>query len=125
MSIYVHLTAAIWLILSGAAQLIMKKGTRTHKTIGWTWMLAMIVVSVSSFWITGVVDWFLGYGPIHLLSIWVLVCVAVSLVAIRNGNIRFTQSLYYRGLRRIYRGGDCCFAGAESPAVQFFLSLVS
>ncbi len=55
-------------------------------------MLAMIVVSVSSFWITGVVDWFLGYGPIHLLSIWVLVCVAVSLVAIRNGNIRLHKA---------------------------------
>ena len=75
------------MILSGAVQLLLKKGTKTHKLIGWSWMVAMIVVAISSFGITGIVDWFYGYGPIHLLSIWVLICVFVSLVAVKKGKI--------------------------------------
>lgn len=91
MATYIHLTAALWVLLAGAMQLLRQKGTKPHKFIGWSWMLAMIVVSISSFWITGFVDWFFGYGPIHLLSIWVLICVAVSLTAARRGNIRQHQ----------------------------------
>lgn len=88
MPIYIHLVAAFWVLLAGGAQLALKKGTGTHKLIGWTWMLAMMVVSISSFWISGFVDWFFGYGPIHLLSIWVLICVTVSLTSARRGNVR-------------------------------------
>ena len=92
MSTYIHLSAAIWLILSGAVQLLMKKGTKPHKVVGWSWMVAMVVVAISSFGIPGILDWFYGYGPIHLLSIWVLICVVVSLVAVQKGNIRIHKA---------------------------------
>lgn len=68
-------------------QLIAKKGTRSHRIIGWFWMTAMVVVAVSSFWLTGFMDLLWGYSPVHLLSIWTLVCVVVSLYAARTGNI--------------------------------------
>lgn len=51
-------------------------------------MAAMIVASVSSFWLTSPNNGFMGYGPIHLLSIWVVVCVIVSVSAVRRGNLK-------------------------------------
>lgn len=70
----------------------------------------MVVVAISSFGISGIVDWFYGYGPIHLLSIWVLVCVAVSLVAVQKGNI---------GIHRAYTVG--AYLGAVGAGVAAML----
>jgi len=92
LSVYIHLIAAIWLLLSGIAQIFLSKGTKLHKVTGWTWMIAMLVVAISSFWISGFVDWIYGYGPLHLLSIWVIVCVIVALVSVKRGNIRLHKA---------------------------------
>ncbi len=51
-------------------------------------MIAMIIVAISSFWLTGFMNLLWGYSPIHLLSIWVLVCVMVSITSARSGNIK-------------------------------------
>ncbi|MDD1779876.1 DUF2306 domain-containing protein [Enterovibrio sp. ZSDZ35] len=87
MTVEIHLIAAIWLLIAGTMQLIMRKGTQLHKVLGRSWMLAMVIVAFSSFGLPGFVDWFMGYGPIHLLSLWVLFCVYQSVRAIKRGNI--------------------------------------
>jgi uncharacterized membrane protein len=83
----VHLVGAAWALLVGAVQLSRPKGTPSHRLLGQSWMLAMIVVAVSSFWLQGFMDLFMGLSPIHLLSFWVLFCVAASLYHVRNRNI--------------------------------------
>lgn len=88
MAITIHLTAAIWALLAGINQLFSLKGSKSHKVVGWSWMAAMVVVAVSSFWLTGFMDLLWGYSPIHILSIWILVCVAVSIYSARIGNIK-------------------------------------
>ncbi|HBM83967.1 MAG TPA: hypothetical protein DD808_06875 [Halieaceae bacterium] len=88
MSVYIHLAAALWVLAIGAFQLASTKGTPRHRVLGWSWMVAMMVAALSSFWLTSHLDWFMGYGPIHLLSIWVIICVVISVSAIRCGNIR-------------------------------------
>lgn len=88
MHISVHLVAAFWVLIGGTLQLALQKGTPLHRVVGWSWMLAMLVVAVSSFWIKGIVDWLWGYGPIHLLSIWVIFCVVYSVHGARTGNIK-------------------------------------
>ncbi|MFZ5605254.1 MAG: DUF2306 domain-containing protein [Pseudomonadota bacterium] len=88
MHISIHLLAAFWVLTAGTLQLVMQKGTLAHRAVGWSWMLAMLVVAVSSFWIKGIVDWLWGYGPIHLLSIWVIICVVLSVQGARTGNIK-------------------------------------
>ena len=88
MHISIHLVAAFWVLTAGIVQLALQKGTLTHRAVGWSWMLAILVVAVSSFWIKGIVDWVWGYGPIHLLSIWVIVCVVLSVQGARTGNIK-------------------------------------
>ena len=88
MALTIHLTAALWALLAGISQLSTPKGTRFHKMVGWSWMAAMVIVAVSSFWLTGFMDLFWGYSPIHLLSVWILVCVAVSLHSAKTNNIK-------------------------------------
>jgi uncharacterized membrane protein len=65
----------------------MKKGTSVHKRVGRVWMVSMLVVAISSFWISKGFDWFYGYGPIHLLSLWVIFCVCISTYSAKTGNI--------------------------------------
>lgn len=88
MAVTIHLIAALWALLAGFSQLITTRGTKRHKLVGWSWMVSMVIVAVSSFWLTGFMDLLWGFSPIHLLSIWVLVCVVVSFYSAQTGNIR-------------------------------------
>ena len=88
MAISIHLLAALWAIVAGISQLLARKGTRLHKVVGWSWMVAVTVVAVSSFWIKGFMNVLWGFSPIHLLSIWVLFCVVAAVHSARVGNIK-------------------------------------
>lgn len=88
MAITIHLTAALWALLAGISQLLTPKGIRLHKMLGYSWMTAMVIVAISSFWLTGFMNLFWGYSPIHLLSILTLVCIGISLYSARTGNIK-------------------------------------
>ena len=87
MADYIHLTAACWVLIAGGLQLALKKGTSVHRVVGWTWMLSMLIVAISSFWITGFMDLLWGYSPIHLLSLWVIFCVLMSVHGARFQNL--------------------------------------
>jgi uncharacterized membrane protein len=72
--IFLHLMFALLAIIAGAIQLICKKGTTLHKALGYVWVMAMVVICLSSFGIRTIMPdgFFYGFSPIHLLSIWVL-----------------------------------------------------
>mgnify|MGYP006243035127 FL=1 len=84
--ILIHLFAALAALVLGYVNLAREKGTRTHKIIGWVWMIAMLFVTVPSFAITetnpGSWSW------IHGLTIVTLVSMAVAIVSIRRGKVR-------------------------------------
>ncbi|GAB2800690.1 DUF2306 domain-containing protein [Halomonas shantousis] len=84
LAVWIHLVAALWALAFGAVQLISTKGTRKHRWRGWSWMLAMIVTAVSSFWLHSDLAILGPFSNIHLLSLWVLVCVVISLLAVRR-----------------------------------------
>ena len=86
--IAIHLAAAVYSLLAGSLQLMIKKGTPLHRYLGRTWMVAMLITAISSFWITGFLPIWNGLSPIHLLSVWVIICVAISVSAARNHNIK-------------------------------------
>ena len=83
----IHLAAVVPAIVIGVAQVSMTKGTRLHKTLGWIWVMAMVVVAVSSFWIMEIRKG-AGLSLIHLLSIWTLVSLSAAIWFIRRGNVR-------------------------------------
>ena len=83
----IHLAAVAPAVAIGVAQLFMTKGTRLHKVMGWTWVLAMVVVAVSSFWIMEIRRG-AGWSVIHLLSAWTLISLSLAIWYIRRGNVR-------------------------------------
>jgi uncharacterized membrane protein len=83
----IHLAALVPAVAIGVTQLLMTKGTRLHKALGWIWVLAMVVAAVSSFWIMELRKGG-GFSVIHLLSVWVLISLACAIWFIRRGNVR-------------------------------------
>jgi uncharacterized membrane protein len=76
-AIPVHAFAAMAAFVLGAVQFAAPKGTLPHRTIGWIWVILMLAVAGSSFWIHQIKLWG-DWSPIHLLSILVLVSVPLA-----------------------------------------------
>lgn len=83
-----HAAGALVAVLVGATALVAPKGSRLHRLAGYTWVVLMLGVAVSSFWLRSI-QWFPGgFGPIHLLSVWTIVGLIGAVVAARRGHIR-------------------------------------
>jgi uncharacterized membrane protein len=72
-----HAFAAMTAFVLGVVQFAAPKGTLPHRTLGWIWVLLMLSVAISSFWIHQIR--LVGpWSPIHLLSILVIVSVPLA-----------------------------------------------
>ena len=76
-AIPVHAFAAMAAFVLGVVQFAAPKGTLPHRTIGWIWVVLMLAVALSSFWIRQIKLWG-PWSPIHLLSIFTLVIVPIG-----------------------------------------------
>lgn len=84
--VQVHTYAAIAAFALGLVQFAAPKGTLPHRTIGWTWVLLLAVIAISSFWIHGIR--MVGpFSPIHLLSIFVLVMLPLAVLHARRHRV--------------------------------------
>ena len=97
--IQLHIAAALLALLLGTVQLVGIKGTGLHRLIGWTWVIAMLTVAISSLFIRqinpGAFSW------IHLLSGWTLIALPMALFAVRRGRI----ANHARGMTWTFIGG--------------------
>ena len=76
-AIPLHALAAMAAFALGIVQFAAPKGTLPHRTIGWIWVLLMVAVAISSFWIHTIR--LVGpFSPIHLLSIFTLIMVPLA-----------------------------------------------
>lgn len=76
-AIPVHALAAMAAFALGVVQFTAPKGTLPHRAIGWIWVLLMLAVALSSFWIHQIKLWG-PWSPIHLLSIFTLIMVPLG-----------------------------------------------
>jgi uncharacterized membrane protein len=81
--IQLHAFAAMSAFALGLVQFASPKGTLPHRTFGWIWVLLMLGVSISSFWIHTIRLWG-PWSPIHLISIFTLVMLVVGVTAARR-----------------------------------------
>ena len=65
----------------------MKKGSTIHKLLGRIWVILMLIVTVSSFFIHKINLWG-AYSPIHLLSLWTIFSLGLAIYFVRVGNIK-------------------------------------
>ncbi len=79
-AIQLHAFAAMSAFALGVVQLTAPKGTLPHRTIGWIWVVLMMVVSLSSFWIHQLRLWG-EWSPIHLISIFTLAALPLAVWA--------------------------------------------
>ena len=84
--IRLHVAAALSAFVIGCILLAGVKGTMLHKTLGWTWVAAMMVTALSSFFIKVVNPG--HWSLIHVLSGWVAIGVPMGIAAIKRGNVR-------------------------------------
>jgi uncharacterized membrane protein len=85
-AIPVQAFAAMAAFVLGVVQLAAPKGTLPHRTLGWIWVLLMLSVAISSFWIHQIR--LVGpWSPIHLLSIFTLVTVPLAVWRARQHRV--------------------------------------
>ena len=82
-----HALSATAEIRLGAAQLIMRKGGSVHRVMGRLWFGLMALVATSSFFIHEINLWG-RFSPIHLLSLWTLISIGLTVYYARAGNIK-------------------------------------
>ena len=63
-TIQLHAFAAMAAFALGVVQLAAPKGTLPHRTVGWIWVVLMLAVCVSSFWIHDLRLWARGVRSI-------------------------------------------------------------
>jgi uncharacterized membrane protein len=85
--IQAHAFAAMAAFALGVVQLAAPKGTLPHRTIGWIWVLLMLGVALSSFYIHQIRLWG-PWSPIHLLSIFSIAMLALGVWRARHHNVR-------------------------------------
>jgi uncharacterized membrane protein len=87
LAIQLHAFAAMSAFVLGLVQFAAPKGTLPHRTLGFIWLALMLTVAISSFWIHSI-RWVGPFGPIHLLSIYVLLMVPLAVYYARKHKIR-------------------------------------
>lgn len=107
-----HALVALSAFLIGLVQFAGPKGTTMHRVVGWSWVLLLMSVAASSFWIQGLRQ----IGPfswIHGLSIYVLVSIPFAVLHARRHNVQahkkamigiFLGALVIAGLLTLYPG---------------------
>ena len=85
-AIQLHAFAAMAALVLGIVQFSAPKGTLPHRTIGWAWVLLMLAVSISAFWIHTIRLWG-PWSPIHLLAIFVLIMLPIGVLHARHHRV--------------------------------------
>ena len=79
-AIKLHAFPAMAAFALGVVQLSGPKGTGVHRTLGWLWVVLMLVICISAFWIHQLRLWG-PWSPIHLLAIFTLVMLPLAVWA--------------------------------------------
>ncbi len=82
-AIATHALAAGYSLLCGLLLLLLRKGTPLHRVLGGSWVGAMLVTALVSFWIqsSGHLSW------IHLLSVWAVLGLGLGVWSLWRGRV--------------------------------------
>lgn len=94
-----HLAGALTAFVIGAVLLRGVKGTGLHRKLGYTWVAAMTLAAITSFFLVGLNG--NHYSLIHGLSAWTVVILPMAVFAARRKNIR----RHAKGMTNLFLGG--------------------
>lgn len=105
--VFFHLLTALAALLLGCLLLWRRKGTASHRTLGWVWVALMGSTALASAFIR---DYHLpnlaGFTPIHAFTLLVAVKLPQGIWQVRHGNI----AAHRKTMRGLYIGA-CVLAG--------------
>jgi uncharacterized membrane protein len=97
--IQLHLAGVAVAILIGAVLLVGVKGTLVHRTLGWSWVLAMMTAAVSSLFIREINHGHLSF--IHVLSGWTILALPMGVAFARRHRVK----AHARMMTGLFTGG--------------------
>ena len=83
--IQVHIAAAVISFLVGVVLLTGVKGSGLHKKLGWTWVVAMAVTAITSFFIKELNPG--QFSFVHLVAGYTVIAMPMAIAAIRRKNV--------------------------------------
>ncbi len=89
-AIAIHLGTVLPALVLGPVILTRRKGSATHRRLGFIWMGMMVTTAITSFWIRSESGAFSG---IHLFSIGTLIAVPMAIWRARARDIRAHQQI--------------------------------
>lgn len=106
--VFLHLASALAALAIGAVVLARRKGTASHRALGWVWVAAMAGATASSAFLGGHggMPHLAGVSPIHLFTAYIAVALPRAVWQARHGNV----VAHRKTMRGIYIGG-CVIAG--------------
>lgn len=87
LAIQIHTALALCAVVLTLAIFSIRRGSPAHRILGWSWVVLMTGVALSSFWIFEI-RLFGPFSPIHLLSVFVLVQLFSAVRAARTGKVQ-------------------------------------
>jgi uncharacterized membrane protein len=87
-AIQIHLATIVVALAATGALMSGVKGTRLHRTLGWTWSVAMVVTALSAMFIRAQVGPNIaGFGFLHVFAVMTLVSVPRAVMAARRHDV--------------------------------------
>jgi uncharacterized membrane protein len=119
-----HTACALAALVSGAAVLLRRKGTRSHRRIGWIYVASMLALNATALMIYRL---FGGFGPFHAAAIASLVTVVAGIIpAWRRKPANWVEH-HYAWMTGSYVG-LCAAAVAEvatrTPGLRFWWAVM-
>jgi uncharacterized membrane protein len=100
--IVAHAAGALFALGLGSVILLRRKGTVSHRTLGWVWVITMAAVAIAAIPIRtsrGIPNLY-GFTPIHLFVLLVAFNLPRAVWAIYNGNVKSHGAV----MRRLFFG---------------------
>lgn len=92
----IHLTASMISLISGTLVLVLTKGTRIHKSIGYIYLIFMLIVNGTAF---GLYHLYGRFGPFHLAALLSLVTLVAGIFPVflrtKSGLTYHLAFMYY------------------------------
>ncbi len=106
--VFFHLVTALGALGLGIALMLRRKGTPSHRLLGWTWALLMGSTTLASAFMRSdqMLEW-MGITPIHALTLLVAIMLPLGIRQARRGNV----VAHRRTMRGLFAGA-CVIAGA-------------
>ena len=105
--VFFHLVTALGALVLGIVLMLRRKGTGSHRALGWTWVALMGSTAVASAFIR---DYNLpnlaGFTPIHFFTVFVAYMLPRGIWYARQGNV----VAHRKTMRGLFRGA-CVIAG--------------